>query len=145
MGVIGAGRGADSRIEENVEGGVKKFLLKTYKKFNKEDYEQAIDQVVDHLGRVLDAQEDVGHLVLDLHRLLVAGAVLLGQLDELLVQRGEFLEALVDDLRIGAAGSLILFFLVVVIVLGLTPDVFGGRLPLAGKWLAAVMVAASPP
>ncbi len=31
--------------------------------------------------------------------------------------------------------------LVVVIILGLTPDVFGGELPLAGKWLAAVLVA----
>lgn len=31
--------------------------------------------------------------------------------------------------------------MLIVIVLGLTPDVFGGRLPPAGKWLAAVMVA----
>lgn len=42
----------DTRLEENLEGGLKRFLLQTYKRYNKEDYEAAIDKVVADIPRV---------------------------------------------------------------------------------------------
>ncbi|MEM6346189.1 MAG: DUF445 family protein [Bacteroidota bacterium] len=42
----------DSHLEENVEGGVKKFLLQTYKRYNKNDYQDMIDRVVGDIPNV---------------------------------------------------------------------------------------------
>ncbi|MEO1447882.1 MAG: DUF445 family protein [Bacteroidota bacterium] len=42
----------DVRLEENLEGGVKKFLLQTYKRYNKEDYAKAIDGIVADIPKV---------------------------------------------------------------------------------------------
>ncbi len=57
----------DARIEENVEGGVKKFLLQTYKRYNKEDYEEAIDRVVENIPKI--SLEVIGKLEGELDRL----------------------------------------------------------------------------
>jgi uncharacterized membrane protein YheB (UPF0754 family) len=42
----------DVHLEENLEGGVKKFLLQTYKRYNKEDYHKMIDRVVQDVPNV---------------------------------------------------------------------------------------------
>jgi len=42
----------DTRLEQNLEGGFKGFLLQTYKRYNKQDYEAAIDKVVADIPRV---------------------------------------------------------------------------------------------
>lgn len=42
----------DSHLEQNVEGGVKKFLLQTYKRYNKNDYQEMIDRVVGDIPNV---------------------------------------------------------------------------------------------
>ena len=45
----------DVRLEENLEGGVKKLVLQTYKRFNKDDYDAAIDKIIQDIPKV--AQE----------------------------------------------------------------------------------------
>ena len=57
----------DAGIEENVEGGVKRFLLQTYKRYNKGEYEEAIDRVVANIPRV--SLEVMGKLEGELDRL----------------------------------------------------------------------------
>jgi uncharacterized membrane protein YheB (UPF0754 family) len=57
----------DARIDENVEGGVKRFLLQTYKRYNKEDYEEAIDRVVSNIPKI--SLEVIGKLEGELNRL----------------------------------------------------------------------------
>ncbi|MEL6804342.1 MAG: DUF445 family protein, partial [Bacteroidota bacterium] len=42
----------DLHLEENLEGGVKKFLLQTYKRYNKNDYEDMIDRIVGDIPNV---------------------------------------------------------------------------------------------
>ena len=42
----------DQRVEENMEAGVKKFLLQTYKRYNKEDYEEIIQKVIRDIPKV---------------------------------------------------------------------------------------------
>ncbi|MEM6764338.1 MAG: DUF445 family protein [Bacteroidota bacterium] len=58
----------DSRIEENMNIGVKKFLLQTYKRYNKEDYEGVITNVVKDIPKVAvdvleKLEEDIDKLV----------------------------------------------------------------------------------
>lgn len=36
----------DAHLEQNLEGGVKKFLLQTYKRYNEKDYREMIDRIV---------------------------------------------------------------------------------------------------
>lgn len=42
----------DRRVEENMEAGVKKFLLQTYKRYNREDYEEIIQKVIADIPKV---------------------------------------------------------------------------------------------
>jgi uncharacterized membrane protein YheB (UPF0754 family) len=42
----------DQRLENNLEGGLKKFLLQTYKKYNERDYHEVIDKVVNDIPKV---------------------------------------------------------------------------------------------
>ena len=50
----------DMRLEQNLDKGLKKFLLQTYKKYNKEDYEEVIDKIVKNLPQLaLEAIEKV--------------------------------------------------------------------------------------
>ena len=52
----------DLRIENNLDKGLKKFLLQTYKRYNKDDYEEVINKVVSDLPKValevMDKLED---------------------------------------------------------------------------------------
>ena len=52
----------DNRLENNLDKGFKKILLQTYKRFNKEDYEEVINKVVADLPKiameVMDKLED---------------------------------------------------------------------------------------
>ncbi len=57
----------DTGIEENVEGGVKRFLLQTYKRYNKDEYEETINRVVANIPRV--SLEVMGKLEGELDRL----------------------------------------------------------------------------
>jgi uncharacterized membrane protein YheB (UPF0754 family) len=57
----------DTRIDENVEGGVKRFLLQTYKRYNKEEYEDAIDRIVSNIPTI--SLEVIGKLEGELNRL----------------------------------------------------------------------------
>ncbi|GAB4421444.1 MAG: DUF445 family protein [Bacteroidia bacterium] len=43
----------DLRLEENMGGGVKKLLLQTYKRYNKEEYDGAIDKIVQDIPRLV--------------------------------------------------------------------------------------------
>lgn len=43
----------DVRLEENLDGGVKKLVLQTYKRFNKDDYESAIDKIIEDLPKIV--------------------------------------------------------------------------------------------
>ncbi|WNJ18081.1 DUF445 family protein [Pontibacter sp. G13] len=52
----------DGKLEANLDTGVKKFLLQTYKKYQKEDYDKAIDQLVHDLPKLaIDVVEKVEH------------------------------------------------------------------------------------
>ncbi len=42
----------DSHLEQNLEGGVKKFLLQTYKRYNEKDYHGMIDRIVGDIPNV---------------------------------------------------------------------------------------------
>ena len=42
----------DQRLENNLDGGLKKFLLQTYKKYNEKDYHEVIDKVVNDIPKV---------------------------------------------------------------------------------------------
>ena len=42
----------DERLENNFDGGLKKFLLQTYKRYNKEDYHEVIDKIVRDIPQV---------------------------------------------------------------------------------------------
>ena len=42
----------DDRLESNLDGGVKKFLLQTYKKYNEKDYHEVINKVVSDIPKV---------------------------------------------------------------------------------------------
>lgn len=42
----------DVRLEQNLDKGLKKFLLQTYKKYNKEDYEEVIEKIVKNLPQL---------------------------------------------------------------------------------------------
>lgn len=42
----------DQRLERNLNSGVKRLLLQTYKRFNREDYQAVIDRLVDDLPAV---------------------------------------------------------------------------------------------
>lgn len=57
----------DTGIDENVEGGVKRFLLQTYKRYNKEEYEEAIDRIVSNIPKL--SLEVIGKLESELDRL----------------------------------------------------------------------------
>ncbi|MEM7513508.1 MAG: DUF445 family protein [Bacteroidota bacterium] len=58
----------DSRLEENMNIGVKKFLLQTYKRYNKEEYDGVITNVVKDIPKVAvevleKLDEDIDRLV----------------------------------------------------------------------------------
>lgn len=57
----------ESRLEEKIDGGVKKFLYQTYKRYNKEEYEDAIDNIIQEIPKV--AMEVIDKLEQDLNRL----------------------------------------------------------------------------
>ncbi|MEM7657647.1 MAG: DUF445 family protein [Bacteroidota bacterium] len=42
----------DLRLEQNLDGGMKKFLLQTYKRYSRDDYEAAIDKIVQDLPKI---------------------------------------------------------------------------------------------
>lgn len=42
----------DTRLEKNLEGGVKRFLLQTYKRYNKDDYEDIIRKIVEDIPKI---------------------------------------------------------------------------------------------
>ncbi|MDX2283012.1 MAG: DUF445 family protein [Bacteroidia bacterium] len=42
----------DQQLEQNFDGGLKKFLLQTYKRYNKEDYHEVIDRIVADIPRI---------------------------------------------------------------------------------------------
>ncbi len=42
----------DTRLEKNLNGGVKKFILQTYKRYNKEDYEEIIRKIVEDIPKI---------------------------------------------------------------------------------------------
>lgn len=42
----------DVRLEQNLDKGLKKFLLQTYKRYNKEDYEEVIEKIVKDLPQL---------------------------------------------------------------------------------------------
>lgn len=42
----------DLRLEDRLDKGLKKFVFQTYKRYNKEEYDQAIDQVVAEIPKV---------------------------------------------------------------------------------------------
>ncbi|MEM8889246.1 MAG: DUF445 family protein [Bacteroidota bacterium] len=42
----------DTRLEQNLDKGLKKFLLQTYKRYNKEDYEEVIEKIVKDLPQL---------------------------------------------------------------------------------------------
>ncbi|MDX1908894.1 MAG: DUF445 family protein [Bacteroidia bacterium] len=54
----------DTRLEQNLDGGLKKFLLQTYKRYQKEDYEEIIDRIVADIPKL--AVEVINRLERDL-------------------------------------------------------------------------------
>ncbi|RMG24914.1 MAG: DUF445 family protein [Bacteroidetes bacterium] len=42
----------DARLDQKIEGGVKRLLFQTYKRYNKEEYDQAIDNIVKEIPKV---------------------------------------------------------------------------------------------
>ena len=56
----------DARLEEKIDGGVKKFLLQTYKRYNKDEYEEAIDNIVLEIPKI--AMEVIAKLEEELNR-----------------------------------------------------------------------------
>lgn len=50
----------DEKLDENIKGGLKGLAFKTYKRFNKNDYEAAIQNLLDSVpGTVVDIIEDM--------------------------------------------------------------------------------------
>ncbi|MDX2246285.1 MAG: DUF445 family protein [Bacteroidia bacterium] len=56
----------DQRLENNLDGGLKKFLLQTYKKYNKEEYQEVIDKIVRDIPQI--AMEVIGKMEQQLDR-----------------------------------------------------------------------------
>ncbi|MEZ4827029.1 MAG: DUF445 family protein [Bacteroidia bacterium] len=56
----------DKKLETSLDGGLKKFLLQTYKKYNKEDYQALIDKIVRDIPEV--AMEVIGKMEQQLNR-----------------------------------------------------------------------------
>ncbi len=48
----------DERLEQNLGGGMERLILQTYKRYNKDKYEQAIDKVVAELPNIVDQVVD---------------------------------------------------------------------------------------
>src|SRR5690606_529775 len=76
-------------------------------------------QRVGQRQRQLEGDEDLGHLLAQLDHRLVAWAVLGVGLLELGVQRGQVLEALGDDQRVGTGRALVGAGIVVIVVVGI--------------------------
>lgn len=56
----------DQRLETNLDAGLKKFILQTYKKYNKEDYQEVIDKIVRDIPKI--AMEVIGKMEQQLDR-----------------------------------------------------------------------------
>ncbi|MEZ4774882.1 MAG: DUF445 family protein [Bacteroidia bacterium] len=56
----------DQRLETNLDAGLKKFILQTYKKYNKEDYQEIIDKIVRDIPKI--AMEVIGKMEQQLDR-----------------------------------------------------------------------------
>lgn len=74
----------DKRLEKNLEGGVKQFLLQTYKRYNKQDYDEVLNKIVADLPKV--AVQVMEKLETELDRLAAYVRLQKGNTEKIIMQ-----------------------------------------------------------